>query len=779
MAESVLEVVGKLQGRLSGSSEPKKLLKSLKRLSELPITVDILVETGVGKTVNGLRKHELVGDFAKNLVARWKKLVPVPQEVERNNLDSEERDYERSSSRKRQREPSPKEDEEAEQDYSKAFQPSCSQTCEPNYREKKAKRYSEPENAHQAISYGSQEDKGWGRASPVHSSDQEYSDYGHALSPELMESPQELYMDHSASEEQEMEQIVVHRKASKGHSFQDKLMGSHERNPSESQDKGNLNRSKEHKSSHKEKQRLDTKGEERTAAFSPERLHKSSFKEQVREVASAGGSKEKLRTSDSTKREKNRESGGSKKEKSQPPLEEAQDNHVKKQKHRNSEKAKLEKSRLSLEIPSVDREKRKSEGNASNRSKEKGLSSGLKSTEGKSKASDSDKKSVGFSPSFGDVEVEDEYEPPKMSFESYLSYDQPQKKKKKVVKPPAPAPERDRGHGKQNGSKANTKSSDSSRKSPSHKQTSEKRAERKQSSTSKPKKIPIDVMPTLPDIPLPAIQANYRPLPSLESITFSQTKRKTISSPIEEGEAGFTGRRLNSKMQVYSGSKSAYLPKMMSLYEQCIRVLNNNIDSIYEVGGVPFSVLEPVLERCTPDQLYRIEECNHVLIEDTDQLWHNHCVRDFKKEKPEEFESWREMYLRLHDAREQRLLKLTQNIRSAHANKPKGRVAKMAFVNSAVKPPRDVRRRQEKFGTGGAAVPEKIKIKPVLFTPSRSYTQADEEQSYDGPSTSSGHSGPSPGSTTSSYDPRKPPVKKIAPMMAKTIKAFKNRFSRR
>lgn len=38
-----------------------------------------------------------------------------------------------------------------------------------------------------------------------------------------------------------------------------------------------------------------------------------------------------------------------------------------------------------------------------------------------------------------------------------------------------------------------------------------------------------------------------------------------------------------------------------------------------------------------------------------------------------------------------------------------GRVAKMAFVNSAAKPPRDVRRRQEKFGTGGPLLPEKTK----------------------------------------------------------------------
>lgn len=36
--------------------------------------------------------------------------------------------------------------------------------------------------------------------------------------------------------------------------------------------------------------------------------------------------------------------------------------------------------------------------------------------------------------------------------------------------------------------------------------------------------------------------------------------------------------------------------------------------AIDEVGGVPFEILEPVLERCTPEQLYRIEECNQVTL---------------------------------------------------------------------------------------------------------------------------------------------------------------------
>lgn len=316
------------------------------------------------------------------------------------------------------------------------------------------------------------------------SSDQEYSDYGQAVSPEPSESPQDMYTDPYGSEEQE-EPTVFQQKASKGHSFQEKLGAGRERNPAESCEKGNANRSKEHKSSHK-KQRLDGRGEDRTSAFSPERLHKASLKEQLREAPVAGGSKEKQRVSEGSKKEKNRESSSSKKEKlhSEEPVE----NHIKKQKHRDSEKSKSEKPKLGLESSNTEREKRKAERDSSNRIKEKGSSGGLKSAEGKRKIAEVDKK-AGSASSLGEGEVEDEFEQPTMSFESYLSYDQPQKKKKKVVKASVPAGEKDRGHSKQNGSKASTNSSSSSRKSPSHKRTSEKKAEKKQPEPPKPKRV--------------------------------------------------------------------------------------------------------------------------------------------------------------------------------------------------------------------------------------------------------------------------------------------------
>lgn len=56
---------------------------------------------------------------------------------------------------------------------------------------------------------------------------------------------------------------------------------------------------------------------------------------------------------------------------------------------------------------------------------------------------------------------------------------------------------------------------------------------------------------------------------------------ESISSSCEVPEESlvFTGQRLNTKMQVYSGTKTTFLPAMMSLYQQCIRILQNNIDS--------------------------------------------------------------------------------------------------------------------------------------------------------------------------------------------------------
>ncbi|NWV65291.1 ELOA1 protein, partial [Malurus elegans] len=202
--------------------------------------------------------------------------------------------------------------------------------------------------------------------------------------------------------------------------------------------------------------------------------------------------------------------------------------------------------------------------------------------------------------------------------------------------------------------------------------------------------------------PLPKTLTDILKLSPPYAVDFMDFAAPVAEAPQQVDEiVQFTGQRLNSKMQVYSGSKAVCLSKMLTLYEQCVRMLLNNIELLQEAGGVPFEILEPVLTRCTPEQLFRIEKCNLTFIKETDHLWKKHCQRDFKNESLLEYESWREMYLRLFNQREEKLKILTKNILSAQSEKPKGRQVKMAYVTGAAKPPRSIHRQQEIHETPG------------------------------------------------------------------------------
>ncbi|NXX27759.1 ELOA1 protein, partial [Nicator chloris] len=205
--------------------------------------------------------------------------------------------------------------------------------------------------------------------------------------------------------------------------------------------------------------------------------------------------------------------------------------------------------------------------------------------------------------------------------------------------------------------------------------------------------------------PLPKTLPGISESPPPCAADFIASAAPVVEAPQQVSEiVQFTGQRLNSKMQVYSGSKAVCLSRMLTLYEQCVRMLHNNIELLQEAGGVPFEILEPVLTRCTPEQLFRIEKCNLMLIKETDHLWKKHCQRDFKNESLLEYESWREMYWRLFNQREEKLKVLTKIILSAQSEKPKGRQVKMAYVTGAAKPPRNICRQQEIHGPAGPVI---------------------------------------------------------------------------
>ncbi|GBL91085.1 Elongin-A [Araneus ventricosus] len=267
---------------------------------------------------------------------------------------------------------------------------------------------------------------------------------------------------------------------------------------------------------------------------------------------------------------------------------------------------------------------------------------------------------------------------------------------------------------------------------------------------SLPKISEVDILSTLPQT-----QPNYRPLPQ-RNFDSLPSKKKVLTN---EDAIKFTSSR-KERTNVYSGRKSLFYTEMPTLFECCTRVLIENIDAIEYLGEVPYFLLKPVLERCTPLQLYNIEHYNPYLLDDTHELWEAQCKRDFRSEKLQENETWRELYLRAFEERERKLKNITANISASMSKSGPARQVKLAYVNTVAKPPRDVARKQVKMGTA-LPVDHTVKAGPSSKASPR-------------PSAPAVNSAAS--SSKSEYSiPKKP---KVAPLMAKTLKSMKQCYRR-
>ncbi|KAM9364958.1 elongin A, like [Pholidichthys leucotaenia] len=630
----VAKKVTRLKLQLSGTAEPARVVKILQKLKELDISLNILAETGIGKTVNSLRRHDEAGELARSLVRGWKKLVPKQSTSHKQDDDLSDNDSVKERT--------------------------INQGCSNNG------------------SMAEQDDNNNGLTSPSQSQDS--SD----------EAPAKM-----VKVDREKSSHKRGRKLNKIKKYGENLHVLEQKSKMETSDAFRKKANCSSKSGN---------GEMLLGNRNAEESHQKSqrkFEEKFKGSSNCAGIDPSMQSKESECESKW------------------------------SKMLKLQKNDGSLEIQrGSDGKKRKGK----KASKEKcGTTSETENT----------KHSKHKKAKTKDKEGDSEHEEPSMSFESYLNYDVGDLKRKgrsRVKKPLK---------------KIRTDVKELKAKSDGTKNI--------QSSNSAPKQFQDSLMHVM-NVPLPAT------LPECEKpSSYDYFERKVEKEPdfcdISEESAVFTGQRLNTKMQVYSGAKSAFLPTMLSLYQQCIRTLQNNINLLYETGGVPFEILEPVLERCTPEQLLRIEDCNPIYIGVTDHLWGKHCQRDFKDCRLQEYESWKEMYIRLSEERERKLLRLTKTIVSAHSKKSKGRQVKMAFIHTVAKPPRDVRIQQEIHGT---ASQQPHQVKSSVKVQENQLRQSCTEPTRSS-NTSLGRS--------NTHNARK--KTRVAPMMAKSLKAFKKRLGHR
>ncbi|XP_054455636.1 elongin A, like [Anoplopoma fimbria] len=666
-SSDVVKKVKRFKLQLTDTAESATVVKILQKLKDFDITLDILAETGIGKTVNSLRRHEQGGELAKSLVRGWKRLVPKEST---SHTDDGKASKSLSVKDKLDDQNCPNNGSLTEEDSNNNCLTSHikSHNSSDEALSKTGSRKSDPEKQceEQKRHKGQNENQ-----------DKCQQENQHVSENDLLKKNieyQEDQMDNSAVSKK------MKRNECDGKSRDtDTLLGNKNSEETPLQSSSDSGRFGSEKKSNMKQKESSREGKE---SFSFESSHKRSETLKLASVKD-DRSAEILKSSEAQNKKRKKTS---------------------KEKH-GTLKCKQE-------------------------SEKKGHSKNKKAKiKHKGKKSDS--------------------EEPSLSFESYLNYDVNVFKRKErsgVKKPPK---------------RLKTVVKEEATKGPGIKPF---RSPVMSINVSSPTQaFKESVMELLPfTIPLPA------GLPECEKpfgVEYFERKveRESDSCDFSEESAGFTGQRLNKKMQVYSGAKTVFLPTMMSLHQQCIRTLQNNINLLYETGGVPFEILEPVLERCTPEQLLHIEECNPIYIGETDHLWGRHCQRDFKHSKLQEYESWKEMYVRLSEERERKLKRLTKTIVSAHSSKPKGRQVKMAFIHTVAKPPRDVRIQQEIHGTAVQQPQLRCSVKVQDNRPRPSIEPSRSS------STSSG--------ATNTQDPRK--KTRVAPMMAKSLKAFKKQLGRR
>nr|CAG4645059.1 EOG090X0BTZ [Leptodora kindtii] len=273
------------------------------------------------------------------------------------------------------------------------------------------------------------------------------------------------------------------------------------------------------------------------------------------------------------------------------------------------------------------------------------------------------------------------------------------------------------------------------------------------------------------------ISPHYKPLPhSYAPDSPPQLKGKRVS---DEEALSVALALKGSRTKVFSGKASSGLTHVPSLFEFCIRTLQDNIEALEYTGGVPYDLLRPVLERASAQQLYSLEHFNPYLLDDTDELWRILCQKECRKGSREEMESWRDMYLRCHEEREARLKSLTANIQRSMAKATPVRTTKLAYVESVAKPSRSAAKSQLKQGAASAVYASMTKAKastrPFEASSHHSSSAASAPEAVKIHASSAAARSSSSSSSSAPSAAKKP---KVAPLMQKTLKFIKNRYRR-
>src|SRR5579859_8000775 len=108
--------------------------------------------------------------------------------------------------------------------------------------------------------------------------------------------------------------------------------------------------------------------------------------------------------------------------------------------------------------------------------------------------------------------------------------------------------------------------------------------------------------------------------------------------------------------------RNPFIPTLRSL---ALRMCILHANSYVSLGDLPHTIVEPILQACTPTRLALLEDESPHLRADTQHLWEHHISAKFHFQVEKGTgEDWRDVYERLKSDESTRLEKATARLRA-------------------------------------------------------------------------------------------------------------------
>ncbi|TFK42350.1 RNA polymerase II transcription factor SIII subunit A-domain-containing protein [Crucibulum laeve] len=152
--------------------------------------------------------------------------------------------------------------------------------------------------------------------------------------------------------------------------------------------------------------------------------------------------------------------------------------------------------------------------------------------------------------------------------------------------------------------------------------------------------------------------------------------------------------------------------RVPTLVQLCQRVAGVNVDCINSLGDeLRYDLVKPILERCSTDQLLRLEHASPHLQKDTPEIWRDLCFRKYPSEVErhaveavQEPESWKDHYFMLKEAEAKRIEEVGSRLRSQRMEAEERKKEREVKLTDRVPEPK----RQRSGGWGGNLQPKTL-----------------------------------------------------------------------